>query len=147
MCLGLSVLPPFDNRVIKLLVQSYANSGNLEEAKRWGVKLLSFDKTDADSYYLVATISMEANDETMAETILKRGLYLDSSHLLSHLLLGRIIRRKGNNKVSSRHFQNVRELLSAFKNDDVVPGSDGLTAGRIKEIVDHLETSTLGIET
>ena len=112
--------------------------GNLTEAKRWGEKLLSLDGVDADSYYLMANIVLEENRPEIAESTLKRALYLDPHHILSHFLMGHIVNRRGNKRIAARHFQNVKELLAPFKENDVLSGSDGMTAGRLKSIVENL---------
>ncbi len=131
---------PSDVEVLNILVKSYANMGNLAEAKRWGEILLSMDGAKADSYYLLATVLMEENMPAKAESLLKRGLYLNPHHLLSHFLMGSIATRENKSKIAAKHFQNVIELLSSFHENDIVPGSEGLTAGRIKEIVASLHS-------
>jgi chemotaxis protein methyltransferase CheR len=112
--------------------------GNLTEARRWGENLLLRDGAEADSYYLVATIQMEENEPALAESTLKRALYLDPHHLLSHFLIGSIMNRHGKKRTAVKHFQNAKELLEKYQENEVVPGSDGLTAGRIREIVETL---------
>lgn len=136
LCLTLLKKKPLESAILTLLVKSYANMGNLTDARKWGEKLLSQDEFSVDSYYLVATILMEENETTMAESILKRALYLDPHHILSHFLMGNITNRLGKKHLSAKHFQNVKELLSPLYVNEVVPGSDGLTAGRIRDIVE-----------
>ena len=142
MCLVLLVENPRETKALTILVKSYANMGNLTEARKWGEKLLHQDGTEADSYYLVATIQMEENDPELAESTLKRALYLDPHHLLSHFLLGSIMSRQGKKRTAVKHFQNVNELLEKYQENEVVPGSDGLTAGRIREIVGTMTQNT-----
>jgi chemotaxis protein methyltransferase CheR len=43
--------------------------------------------------------------------------------------------RQGRKRAAVKHFMNVNELLSGFSDDEVVPGSEGLTAGRMKELI------------
>ena len=126
-----------DAVVLTFVVKSYANMGSLNQARKWGEKLLSLPGTGADSYYLVANILFEENEPSMAESALKRALYIDPHHLLSHFLMGTVGHRTGKKSVAVKHFWNVRELLSAFPDNKVVPGSDGLTVGRIMEIVEN----------
>lgn len=141
-CLMLSMEQSLGAKTLTFLVTSYANIGNLTEARKWGGKLLSQDGITADSYYLVAAILMEENETAMAESTLKRALYLDPHHLLSHFLMGNILSRLGKKNVAAKHFQNVKELLAVFQENEVVPGSEGLTAGRMKSIVDTLVSQT-----
>ena len=137
-CLASVKSAPSDNHIIIFLVKSYANLGKLDEAVRWCETLLSLNGTGADSQYLYATILIEKNEPEIAESILKRALYLDPHHLLSHFLMGTIANRLGRKRVAAKHFNNVKDLLSTFHEDEVVPGSEGLTAGRMKELIDIL---------
>jgi chemotaxis protein methyltransferase CheR len=34
-----------------------------------------------------------------------------------------------------KHFSNVTEILSGYKLDDIIPESEGVTAGRLAEII------------
>ena len=81
---------------------------------------------------------MENNEPNAAESTLKRALYLDPHHLMTHFLMGNLLSRQAKNKAAAKHFQNVKELLAKFMESEVVPGSDGLTAGRMNEIVTKL---------
>ncbi len=137
-CIRLLEKKSSDIDVFTLLVKSYANSGNLAEARRWGDKLLLQDGATADSYCLVATIMIEKNETSMAESILKRALFMDQNHVLAHFLMGNLSLRNGNRRTAVKHFKNVRDLLSAFPGNDIVTGFEGLTADRIIEITETL---------
>jgi chemotaxis protein methyltransferase CheR len=134
----LLAVKPLATKALTLLVQSFANMGNLTEARMWGEKLLLQNDITADAYYLVATILMEENEPLKAESTLKRALYLDPQHLLSHFLMGNIVRQLGKNVVAAKHFRNVKDLLAPFQDNEVVPGSEGLTAGRMKSIIETI---------
>jgi chemotaxis protein methyltransferase CheR len=122
---------------IALIVKSYANLGNLQEAHKWGVKLLSLSGTDASHYYLVATILLELNDAPLAEEMLKRALYINPHHILSQYLMGTIAVKLGKKQSGKKHFKNVLELLEPFQDFDIVPDADGLTAGRFRQMVQY----------
>ncbi|MEI7983934.1 MAG: chemotaxis protein CheR, partial [Bacteroidota bacterium] len=104
----------------------------------WGEKLLSLEGSNPDTYYLVATILTEKNDTGKAESTLKRALYLNPHHLLSHFLMGNIAKSQGKKGAALKHFKNAEELLSAHPDDEIVPGSEGLTAGRMRMILNKL---------
>lgn len=137
-CLSALKKATSDSNVITLLIKSYANLGKLEEALEWGDKLLEMNNAGAESFYLYATILMEKNEQERAETALKRALYHDPHHILSHLLQGNIAKRKGDHRIAQKHFKNAKDLLAAFNDEDIVPGSEGLTAGRLKELKELL---------
>ena len=73
-----------DPNILIFLIKSLANIGKLTEAREFGEKLLAQNRMTADSFYLLATILIEENEMEMAESMLKRALYLDPHHLLSH---------------------------------------------------------------
>jgi chemotaxis protein methyltransferase CheR len=45
------------------------------------------------------------------------------------------MKSRGKLKEAARHFGNALELLSVSDPDYVLPGSDGMTAGRLIEII------------
>jgi chemotaxis protein methyltransferase CheR len=70
-----------------------------------------------------------------AASELRKALYLDQDFLLAHLLLGNLALRQGNRKESRRHFRNAHTLLSRQHPEEVIAGAEGLTAGRLMEII------------
>ena len=137
-CIRLLEKKPSEINALTLLVRSYANSGNLAEARKWGDKLLLQDGATADAYCLVATIMIEENETSIAESILKRALFTDQNHVLAHFLMGNLYQRNGNRRLAAKHFRNVSDLLSAFPGNQIVTGFEGLTSGRMIEITKTL---------
>jgi len=127
------------HELLFVLIRSYANLGKLQQAKEWSEKLIAMDKTKAGVHYLYAVILHEMDFKEEAEEALRKALYLDPGHILSHFLIGSISSKLGKNSKARKHFMNVKELLSAYKDEDVLPESEGMTAGRIREIVHSLQ--------
>jgi chemotaxis protein methyltransferase CheR len=74
----------------------------------------------------------------------KRALYVDPDLVLAHHALGNLALRQERFKDAARHFANTLVLLTRYDADDVLPHSDGLAAGRLREIVQSamlMETS------
>ncbi len=94
---------------------------------------------NAASFYTQAAMAHENNLPEAAEQALQKALYLDPSHLLSHFLMGRIAAMLGKETKSKRHYRNVKELLAVYKDEEIIPGSEGMTAGRLKEIVNSMK--------
>ncbi len=138
LCESLLTVDPGNLKVFVLLVKSKANLGLLKDARVWSEKLIAHRDAEADHFYLYANILLEEKELAMAESILKRALYLNPHHLMSHFLLGNLAFRGDNMRVAKKHFQNVKELLTAFSENETVPGTDGMTAGRIKKIIGEL---------
>ena len=70
-----------------------------------------------------------------AQISLKRALYLDPKLVLAHFALGNLTLWQGKGDQALRHFENALALLRTFAPDDTVPGSEGMTAGRLSEII------------
>ncbi|RNC73321.1 MAG: chemotaxis protein CheR [Desulfuromonadales bacterium] len=126
---------PIVGKAAALLAQLFADLGNLAEALRWSGEAIAADKLNGELHYLRATIFQEQGAIDDAVASLKRALYLDHTFVLTHFALGNLCQRQGKNKESDRHFDNALELLRTHRDDDPVPGGEGMTAGRLAEII------------
>lgn len=124
-----------DSRAMMLLARALANQGKLAEAGQWCEKAVALDKINPDLHYLLAIICHELGRTDPAIVSLKRALYLDPDFVLAHFTLANINRNAGHIKESNRYFRNALDLMETMAPDQAVPGSDGLTAGRLKEII------------
>jgi chemotaxis protein methyltransferase CheR len=124
-----------DSKAIILLARACANQGELTEALDWCEKAITADKLNPACHYLLATILKEQGRDEDAVAPLRRALYLDPNFVLSHLLLGSISSRQGRVEESERHFRNALVLLQGYGEDEIVPDSEGMTAGRLSEII------------
>ncbi len=122
-------------RVMALAVRALANQGKLSEALAACEKAIAADKLDPGLHYLYATILQEQNREGEAIAALKRALYLDPNFVLAHFALGNLVLHQGNAQAAKKYFENVLALLSACRQDDILPESEGLTVGRFREII------------
>lgn len=134
-CRELLVTEPDNIQILDLMTKSLANSGNLGEAIVFAAKLVENHQAGPDHFYFVATIFSEMEEDQKAIEHLKKALYLDPHHLLSHYLTGRILKKLNNRKSAARHLNNALELLSAFQPDHLISDADGLTAGRLRQMV------------
>jgi len=118
-----------------LLARIYANLGDLSEARRWAEYAIAADKTNPASHYLRAMILQEQGMPEEAVASLRRTLYLEPDFLLAHVALGTIVRQQRGGKEAGRHFANALTLLNAHGDNDVLPHSDGMAAGRLREMI------------
>jgi chemotaxis protein methyltransferase CheR len=125
-----------DTRAMKLMARILANQGQLMEAARWCEKAISINKLDAACYYLLATIRQECGQLDDAVTALKQALYLDQDMVLAHFALGNLARSQGKTRETNRHFANTLALLEKYQSGDILPESEGMTAQRLKEIIE-----------
>ena len=124
-----------DTRALALLSRIYANEGRLGEALRLSEQALANDKLNAGLYYLRAVILQEEGLIDEAINSLKRALYLDQEMALAHFTLGNLALRQGKTKVSKRYFDNTLALLANCHPDELLPESDGMSAGRVRAII------------
>lgn len=112
-----------------------ANRGRLAEALEWCEKAIAADKLDPARHYLLATIRQERGEAEAAAASLKRALYLDPEFALAHFALGNLRLAQGRRREAGRHFDNALALLRKRPQDEVLAESEGLTAGRLAEII------------
>jgi chemotaxis protein methyltransferase CheR len=121
--------------VLSLLARAYANQGELMEARRWCERAIASDKLISGLHYLRATILQEQGATEEAVASLKRALYLDPNFILAHFAMGVLKDRLDKPKEVEKHLKNVLILLEKCRQDETLPESDGITAGRLGEIV------------
>lgn len=127
-----------DPRIYGLLAKAYANSGRLDAARSWCEKGMAVDRLNPVSHYMLATILIEQGKFADAVKSLKRSLYLDQKFALAHFVLGNLSLKLGDEASSLRHLRNALETLSILKAEEIIPESEGMTAGRLTEIIDMM---------
>lgn len=125
-----------DSAAMNLLGRALANQGKLAEAQAWCDRALAADKLNTGLHYLRATILEEQGQLTEAAAGLKRVLYLDPHFALAHVALGHLALRRRQTEDARKHFKHARTLLGRLAPSHVLPESDGLTAGRLAEVID-----------
>jgi chemotaxis protein methyltransferase CheR len=136
-------LKPFFEKTAALMARSLANQGKIDLALEWAEKAISADKLNAELYYLRATIFQEQGDLSQAIVSLKQSLYLDHDFVLAHFALGMLTLRLEKKGQAEKHFENARSLLKAHPADEPVPGSEGMTAARLTEIINATKAGIL----
>ncbi|MBW2557904.1 MAG: chemotaxis protein CheR [Deltaproteobacteria bacterium] len=119
-----------------LFTKVLANQGELDEARVFCEEAVLADKCNVRLHYLLATILEEQKEGDGARASLKKALYLDRNFVLAHFALANLSLRAGKTADARKHFGNVAEILLAYKPDDIIPASDGITAGRLAEIIE-----------
>jgi len=118
-----------------LLIRNFANEGKFLEAIELCKKVIASEKLEPGLHYLYATILQEDNKLDEAVESLKRSIYLDPNFVLAHYSLGKIYQRLGNIKNTNKCNENVLTILNKCSQDEILFESEGLTAGRLKEII------------
>ena len=132
-------------KAIALLARVYANQGNLTDALNWCDKAVNSDKMNPSFHYLRAIILQEQGQIEEAIASLFRALYLEPDFVLAHFSLGNLTRQQGKFKESDRHFRNALLLLQGQDKDNSLPESDGITIGRLSEIISYMTEKEIKI--
>ena len=136
---------PDESEAPRRKARACADQGKLGEAIEWCEKAIAADRLDPASYYLLATIQQEQGQGDAAVQSLKRALYLDPEFVLAHFGLGNLCLSQGRHRDAQRHFGNALALLQDRPHAEILPESDGLTAGRLLEIIMFVRSSLLRV--
>ncbi|MEI7811812.1 MAG: CheR family methyltransferase [Ignavibacteria bacterium] len=118
-----------------LTAKSFANTGRLDEARKWCAQGLSANKLNAALHLFLGILFQEENKTEQAIEAIGRAVFLNQDYIAAHFALGNIYRRNKNCADSRRHFKIILEVLEGFVETEIVADTDGMTAGRMKSIV------------
>lgn len=119
-----------------LIAKSCANMGLLEDASMWCEKAMAGNPLNKGACMLLATVRLEQARADEAMDNLRKALYIDQDFVIAHFMLGKLLMEKGGGREAAmRHFDAAYRLLEPEKEDAVVPESDGVMAGRLREIL------------
>jgi hypothetical protein len=89
----------------------------------------------ARAYFLRATILQEQGLLPEALLAFNQTVYAEPEFMMGHFALGSLALKQCRLPESEKHFANVLLLLARYEPEDVVPESDGLSAGRLREMI------------
>ncbi len=121
-----------------LLVRILADKGDFTAALGWSEKAVAANRLDPEIRYLQAIIFQERGDVEAAIVALKQTLYLDQGFVLAHFTIANMLLGQGKKKEAARHLENSRLLLAAYGEEEILPGSEGMSARRLGEIVANM---------
>lgn len=124
-----------DGKALTLLARLYANEGRLDLADECCRRALAVDRLAPERHYLLAMIRQECGDARGAADALKRALFLDPDYILAHVALAGLAVAEGRKAEAKRCYRNALTLLVGLDPADTLAESDGLTVGRLIEIV------------
>lgn len=114
-------------------VRILADQGHLVEARRLCETLFAQDRLNPEAALLLAAICQEQGEIPAALEALHRAVYLAPNLVAAHFMLGCLLLRQGEGKRGRQSLEAVMVLLESADPDEAVPGSDGMTAGRLLE--------------
>lgn len=116
-------------------IRTLADQGRLNEAALYCEIAILEDRLDPQLYFLHATILLEQNQDLEAIVSLKKSLYLDPDFFMGHFTMGNLMLQRGKKQLARKHLKNALVILAKFHQKEVMQESEGLTAGRLREIV------------
>jgi chemotaxis protein methyltransferase CheR len=128
-------------RAFSLLARALANQGKLADALAWCDRWIAADKLDPAGHYLRAVVLLESGDHEQTRAGLQRALYLHPDFVLAHFALGNLARSRGKTGEAEKHFANALHSLRRYQPNELLPESDGLTAGRLTETLTSITHS------
>lgn len=123
---------------ISLLTRALANQGQLADALASSEQWIASDKMDSAAHYVHAMILQEMGERQAARDSLNRAVYLQPDFALAHFALGNLARAEARSAQAKKHFTNALQLLRGCAPDARLPESDGMSAGRLVEIITTL---------
>ncbi len=113
--------------------RTLADQGGLDQARQFCTAALARDRLEPEAHLLLAAICQEQGDLPAALEALRRAIYLAPDSAPSHFLLGSLHLREGRRERGRRSMETVVSLLRSAPRDQTLPGTGGLTAGRLLE--------------
>jgi chemotaxis protein methyltransferase CheR len=123
---------------MQLLAKAYANLGRFSEARECCEQAIAADRLRAPNYYLLAVILQEEGRLEEAATALNRAIYIDHDYVPAYFALGNLSLQVGRKREAQRNFANALRILEKLDPHDALPEADGLTAGRLAEIIRNM---------
>ena len=124
-----------DANVCELLGQAYANIGSWPNARLWCIRAIEIDRLSLGAYYTLSLIFQHDNDLAKAIEAMKKVVYIDRNHILGHYGLAVLFRDSGLMPQAQKSLDNALRLINQLPSDSNIPGSRGVTAGRLREAI------------
>ncbi|MBI9033953.1 MAG: hypothetical protein JEZ03_05730 [Bacteroidales bacterium] len=121
--------------ILFLISKSFANLGALTQSLNSCNRALKLDTLRLDLYYLQATLFQEMGELEKAVSALQQTIYLNPDFELAYFTLGTIFQQMGKADEAKRQYVNALSILKTRTADDILDHSEGITAGRLLEII------------
>ncbi|PXF59270.1 MAG: chemotaxis protein CheR [Deltaproteobacteria bacterium] len=124
---------------VVLLARACANLGKLDDAEKWCKQaVINAEKLNPVLHYLLATIYHEQGHLKESIKSHRQALYIDPEFVLAHFALGNLLQKLGRFNESGKHFENALSLLLRMDTDEIIPFSEGISAGSLTELVQSM---------
>ncbi|MGE5351831.1 MAG: CheR family methyltransferase [Acidobacteriota bacterium] len=121
----------------EILIKALTSAGDISLAIDWCRKGIEENKLSARFYILLANLLNVSGDVNGAIEELKRAVYLEPGSFLANYYLANIFRKKNEQEHERRYLASALSILNGFDQDEVLQETEGISAGRMKEIVER----------
>ena len=135
---GLQPTRPVDEMATEIeRAREHADRGEIAEAHEILEKLVRTEGVlDHRVYFLHAIVSDQRGRPRDTVESLRKSIFLHKGFALGHYYLGVILEREGEASVAERYLRNARNLLLKLPQDVLLEEAEGLTSGRLLEIIE-----------
>jgi chemotaxis protein methyltransferase CheR len=127
--------PPLPVAAMLRRARELADQGLLSEALEWCEKSVAAGKLNPVAHYLRAVVLQEQGALAEAVRSFERALSIAPDFVLAHFTLGTLHDQHGRKTEARKHYRKALHLLHACRQEELVPESEGLTAGRLAEMI------------
>jgi chemotaxis protein methyltransferase CheR len=131
----ISRLSPRDSQAPYLAAKLLANRLQLDAAEAQIKIALERAPLMAPAHHLHGMILAEQGRLTEALAALRRCVYADPQFVLGQFALAELLAKMGQTARAEKGREITLRLLDSYRPDDPIPEGDGLTAGRLSEIL------------
>ncbi|RPI35299.1 MAG: hypothetical protein EHM70_00070 [Chloroflexota bacterium] len=125
--------------VAALLGKAYANLGDWPNAERWCQEAIRMDPLSIEAHYTLSLVQQHLDKLDASIESMRKVVYIDRKHVLGHFSLASLYHQKGQIPQALKALDNARAMLDELPGDLVLPDSDGVTAGRLRDGVLRLQ--------
>jgi chemotaxis protein methyltransferase CheR len=126
---------PNDHRAPYLLAKIFASKVRFPEAEKWIDVAIAGRELAPESHYLRGIALQEQGRLEEALEAFRRSVFLDHTFVLGHFAAAGVFGRTGQTTRAQKSLAAVADLLEGKPADMPLPEGDGLTVGRLMELV------------
>lgn len=121
---------------IYLLIKTFANQGNLNDATLLVEREMKLDKLNPPLHYIHATLLQAEGNIQEAIKSLKKALFLDPNYIIAYFTLGVLEKQIGNTQSATRNFTTALDLIDTLPaSEEMVPETEGLTKSYLRDLI------------
>ncbi|HEX2869227.1 MAG TPA: CheR family methyltransferase [Ignavibacteriales bacterium] len=121
----------------EILIRALTSAGDTDLAIDWCRKGIEENKLSARFYILLANLLNLAGDITGAIEELKKAVFLEPENFIANFYLANVYRKNNETELARRHLKQALNILGTFDPEEVLAETEGITAGRMKEVVER----------